>query len=107
MISQENFPKIIDRDQVLELPNRADQPESSTISTSYPNLYSLNPHPCGFLGDQKREWVCNYQLMQRYRSKISGPLMDRIDIQIYIKSLRDFIKNCLPAIGEKGYFIGW
>jgi len=44
----------------------------------------VNPYPCGFLGDPKRECKCTYLQVQRYRSKISGPLIDRIDIHMEV-----------------------
>ena len=46
-------------------------------------LYSvLHGCPCGFFGDPKRECTCSFREIQRYRAKISGPLLDRIDIHI-------------------------
>jgi magnesium chelatase family protein len=48
---------------------------------------AMNPCPCGFFGDQKRECTCSYREIQRYRAKISGPLMDRIDIHIDVPSV--------------------
>ncbi len=50
-------------------------------------LYSWQPHPCGFLGDPKRECLCSSPQIQRYRAKISGPLMDRIDIHLEVPSV--------------------
>ena len=44
----------------------------------------MNSYPCGFLGDPKRECTCAYHQIQRYRSKISGPLLDRMDIQVEV-----------------------
>ncbi len=43
---------------------------------------AMNPCPCGYLGDPKRECPCTWLQIQRYRSKISGTLMDRIDIHM-------------------------
>jgi magnesium chelatase family protein len=44
--------------------------------------------PCGFLGDPKRNCTCSHLQIQRYRSKISGPLMDRIDIHMEVPSVK-------------------
>ena len=48
---------------------------------------AMNPCPCGFFGDEKRECTCSYREIQRYRAKISGPLMDRIDIHIDVPAV--------------------
>jgi hypothetical protein len=45
-------------------------------------LYLGYPHPWGFLGDPTRECSCTYLQVQRYRSKLSGPLLDGIDIHM-------------------------
>ena len=47
-----------------------------------------NPHPCGFFGDAKRECHCSPVQIQRYVSKISGPLLDRIDIHIEVPAVQ-------------------
>ncbi len=41
---------------------------------------ATNPCPCGYLGDSSRECRCTPPLIQRYRAKLSGPLLDRIDV---------------------------
>ena len=43
--------------------------------------------PCGFLGDPKRDCTCTSLQIQRYRSKISGPLMDRIDLHMDVPAV--------------------
>jgi len=48
---------------------------------------ACNPCSCGYLGDSKRECVCTQAQIQRYRAKLSGPLMDRIDIQVQVSSI--------------------
>ena len=43
---------------------------------------AMNPCPCGYLGDSGRRCTCTPPAVQKYRSRISGPLLDRIDLQI-------------------------
>ena len=61
-------------------------------SINYPASFMLvaamNPCPCGFLTDPQKECVCTPLQIQRYRSKVSGPLLDRIDIQVEVPGLR-------------------
>ncbi len=47
-------------------------------------IAALNPCPCGFYGDPKRECRCSLVQVQRYRDRISGPLLDRIDIHLEV-----------------------
>ncbi|MFZ7112790.1 MAG: YifB family Mg chelatase-like AAA ATPase [Desulfatiglandales bacterium] len=59
---------------------------SSTVTypANFMLVAAMNPCPCGFLGDPKRGCTCTWLQIQRYRSKISGPLMDRIDIHMEV-----------------------
>ncbi|MBU2647113.1 ATP-binding protein, partial [bacterium] len=50
-------------------------------------LAAMNPCPCGYLGDSSRECLCPAASIIRYRSKISGPMMDRIDLQVEMPTL--------------------
>ena len=47
-------------------------------------IAAMNPCPCGYHGDESGECHCTAEQIQRYRSKISGPLLDRIDLQIEV-----------------------
>ena len=49
---------------------------------------AMNPCPCGYYGDPRRECRCTRTQIQNYRNKISGPLLDRIDIHIEVPATR-------------------
>lgn len=63
----------------------------SMVPVTYPARFSLvasmNPCPCGYLGDPERECRCSIGDIQRYRSRISGPLLDRIDMHVEVPRL--------------------
>jgi magnesium chelatase family protein len=59
---------------------------------------ALNPCPCGFFNDARHECVCSPVQISRYLAKISGPLLDRIDLQIEVPALTpDEITSCAPG----------
>jgi magnesium chelatase family protein len=49
---------------------------------------AMNPCPCGFYSDPQHECTCTIPQIQRYRSRVSGPLLDRIDIHIEVPAVR-------------------
>lgn len=53
---------------------------SLTFPAGFMFVAAMNPCPCGFYGDSRKECTCSMGLVQRYQGRISGPLMDRIDI---------------------------
>ncbi len=64
----------------------------SGITTTYPAavmlVAAMNPCPCGHLGDTQRSCRCSPVQIHRYRSRISGPLLDRIDIHVEVPAIR-------------------
>lgn len=49
---------------------------------------NVNPHPCGYLGDETRSCVCSPAAITRYQKRISGPILDRIDIHITVPAVK-------------------
>jgi len=62
-----------------------------TAALSYPANFilmaAMNPCPCGFLGDPVKECSCTPLQVQRYRSRVSGPVLDRIDLHVEVPRL--------------------
>jgi magnesium chelatase family protein len=72
------------------------------VSLTYPAAFTLvaasNPCPCGFRGDDLKPCVCSEQQAERYWSRLSGPLLDRIDLQISVPRLgQDDMLSSKPA----------
>ncbi len=63
----------------------------ASMSLTFPARFTLvcaqNPCPCGHLGDTRKNCACTVNQINRYRNRISGPLMDRIDIQIEVPAV--------------------
>lgn len=57
---------------------------STTFPADFVMLAAMNPCPCGFLGDPKKPCKCAPLAIERYMSRISGPLLDRIDLHIEV-----------------------
>ena len=55
---------------------------SMTFPAGFVLIAAMNPCPCGFFGDPQRECRCSPAQIERYRNRISGPLLDRIDIHV-------------------------
>jgi magnesium chelatase family protein len=57
---------------------------STTFPASFMLVAAMNPCPCGYLGDAKRPCKCTPMQIERYMGRISGPLLDRIDLHIEV-----------------------
>src|SRR3954469_24206115 len=60
---------------------------SLTFPARFMLAAAMNPCPCGYFNDRTRECHCTQPIIQRYVSKISGPLLDRIDIHIDVPAV--------------------
>ncbi|MBT5055456.1 MAG: YifB family Mg chelatase-like AAA ATPase [Gemmatimonadetes bacterium] len=63
----------------------------ATTTVRYPCRFMLvaamNPCPCGYLGDVRHECLCSPRQIERYRARLSGPLLDRIDLHIEVPAV--------------------
>lgn len=75
-----------------------------TFPGSFMLVCAMNPCPCGYHGSEGRKCVCSKQAIDRYLSKISGPLLDRIDIQIEVPAI-SFEEMTNKAPGESSEII--
>ncbi len=75
-----------------------------TYPAGFMLISAMNPCPCGYYGDPAHECNCSTTEIQRYMSRISGPLMDRIDIHITVPSVK-FTELSSDMCGEKSEFI--
>ncbi len=70
---------------------------SYTFPSRFMLIAAMNPCPCGHLGDRLHVCRCRQMQIQNYRAKISGPLLDRIDLHVELAALTDdelLSKNC-------------
>ncbi|HWB59318.1 MAG TPA: YifB family Mg chelatase-like AAA ATPase [Chthoniobacteraceae bacterium] len=61
---------------------------SMTFPAEFILIAAMNPCPCGYYGDLKRECRCSPRQVQQYRQRISGPLLDRIDIHVDVPAVQ-------------------
>jgi magnesium chelatase family protein len=71
-----------------------------TFPANFMLVTAMNPCPCGFFGDPARSCSCSPMVIQRYQKKISGPLLDRIDIHLEAPRV-DFEKLADRRAGEE------
>ncbi len=60
---------------------------SVNFPASFMLIAAANPCPCGYLGDPKRECKCTPRMVMNYQSRLSGPLMDRIDLHLNVPAV--------------------
>ncbi len=60
---------------------------SITYPASFMLVAAMNPCPCGYLGDNRHQCTCTPSQIHRYRHRVSGPLLDRIDIHIEVPAV--------------------
>ena len=71
-----------------------------TYPCNFMFISSMNPCPCGYFGSKEKECGCSPQHISRYISKISGPLLDRIDIHIEVSPVK---YKSLESRGKEEY----
>ncbi len=71
---------------------------STTFPARFVLVASMNPCPCGYLGDSRHSCKCSPMQIERYMGRISGPLLDRIDLHIEVPSVA-FQELSAPADG--------
>jgi len=69
-------------------------------------IAAMNPCPCGYLGDASGRCRCTLEQVRRYRARISGPLLDRIDLHVEVpRPPREVLRPDSPADGESSKVI--
>jgi magnesium chelatase family protein len=67
---------------------------------SFQLVAAMNPCPCGYFGDRSGRCRCTAEQIQRYRGRISGPLLDRIDLQVEMARPRELPHHCRQGAAE-------
>jgi magnesium chelatase family protein len=72
---------------------------SLTFSANFQLIAAMNPCPCGYFGDAQKACTCAHAAVTKYQKRISGPLLDRIDIHIEVPRV-DYEKLSGDRLGE-------
>ena len=71
-----------------------------TFPARFQLVAAMNPCPCGYLGDRGRACRCTPDAVRRYRARLSGPLLDRIDLQLFVpRAERAAVLDTAPPSG--------
>src|SRR5256885_6472714 len=79
---------------------------AATYPARFVLVAAMNPCPCGFWGDAERQCTCLPEQIERYRGKLSGPLLDRIDLRVHVprvpfERLRDEGRQSSAAVRDR------
>lgn len=75
--------------------------EQADFPAQFQLIAAMNPCPCGHLGDQSGRCRCTTEHVSRYRSRISGPLLDRIDMHIEVPRMELSTRQDMPHMTEE------
>lgn len=76
-----------------------------TYPARFQLVAAMNPCPCGFAGEPSGRCHCSAEQISRYRSKISGPLLDRIDLCVEMSRPRNFLNRQESELPERSAFV--
>jgi len=79
---------------------------SAEFPAAFQFVAAMNPCPCGYHGDPRGRCVCSTDQISRYRQRISGPLLDRIDLHIEIARDREWLETDSPPSAESSASVG-
>ncbi|MDR3573993.1 MAG: YifB family Mg chelatase-like AAA ATPase [Anaerolineaceae bacterium] len=77
---------------------------SLTFPANFQLIAAMNPCPCGYYGDQLKACTCSPSLVTKYQKRISGPLLDRIDIHIHVPRV-EYEKLSDSRMGESSKIV--
>ncbi len=72
---------------------------SLTFSANFQLIAAMNPCPCGYYGDAQKACTCAPSTVTKYQKRISGPMLDRIDIHVEVPRV-DYAKLSSARLGE-------
>src|SRR5512147_2226330 len=72
---------------------------SLTFSANFQLIAAMNPCPCGYYGDSQKPCTCAHSTVTKYQKRISGPMLDRIDIHIEVPRV-NYEKLSSDRLGE-------
>lgn len=73
---------------------------SADFPAQFQLIAAMNPCPCGYHGDPSKRCTCSADRIDRYRERISGPLLDRIDLHVEIARQRDWLDHEIDTVTE-------